>query len=213
MDVLQRLLHDPVDRELGHRSEPGVLQVKLTGHFDAATGLPFGRVVADRFGETELAELGWPEVVDHRAHRIERPAELALEVRELGLEGLTHLGRSTLGDALEVLDLEDRVREHLSGTVVHVAVETLSLGLEAAEHALCDLHRLVVGIRRWIDPRTEEIGGARLDVLDHKLQLLETPVTALGLFVELAVRRLTRTVLSAFLIGATVLFDLLPEIA
>src|SRR5205085_10057215 len=117
---------------------------------EAPSGCPLRDVFADRLLEAGLGELERTKVVDHRAHRVERSTELALEIRQLGLEGLTDLGRSALRDAFEVLDFEDRVRKHLGRTVVDVPVETLALGLEAAEHALGDLDRHVVAIRRWI---------------------------------------------------------------
>src|SRR5207245_10634399 len=93
-------------------------------------------------------------------------------------------GRVVLGVALEVFDVEDRVREHLGGSVVNVPVEPLSLGLETAKHALRNLDGVVVAVPRWVDARAKQIGGARLDVLHHELQLLETAVAALGYLVE-----------------------------
>src|SRR5207245_5812276 len=114
--VLQRFLHDAVYGELLHREETGVRRIEPARDVDTAAGFPLGGVVAHGLGETELGELGRPEVVDHPAHRVERSSEPALEVRELGAKGLPDLRRSTLGDALEVLDLEDRIRQNLRGT-------------------------------------------------------------------------------------------------
>ena len=71
---------------------------------------------------------------------------------------------------------------------MHVAVEALALGLEALEHPLRHLDRLV-GLRLGeIDPGAEEVGRARLDVLHHELELLQPPVVALRLLVGLAAR-------------------------
>src|SRR5438132_12008477 len=106
-------MQDPLDFELFHRREPGVLETELPTDLDAAAGFPLRGVVADRLREAELGELGRTEVVDHRAHRVERSTELALEIRKLGLQGLTDLGRSALRAALEVLDFAARVRKHL----------------------------------------------------------------------------------------------------
>src|SRR5438445_1694029 len=134
-------------------------------------------------------------------------------MRQLGAKGLTDLGRSPFGYALEVLDFEDRVRAHLGWPVVNVAVEPLTLGLEASEHALSDLDRHITAVRRRIDARTEQICGARLDVLHHQLQLLQTAVVALRFAVELAVGRVASPIFGVFLICARVPLDLLAQVA
>src|SRR5207302_4894384 len=102
------LLHDPVHRELLERGEMGGHGVESAADADAAAGLPLSRVVAHRLSEAELGELGRAKVVDHPADRVERGAELALEIRELGAKRLPDLRRDALGAALEVFDLEDR---------------------------------------------------------------------------------------------------------
>ena len=212
--VLQRLLHDAVHGELLHREETRVRRIEPARDVDTAAGFPLGGVVAHRLGETELGQLGRPEVVDHPAHRVERSSEPALEVRKLGAKGLPDLRRSTLGDALEVLDLEDRIRQNLRGTVVHIAIQAFALGLEAIEHPLRDLDRFVlILLRGGVDPRSEEIRGARLDVLHDELQLLEPAVSPLRRFVELAVRRASRTLLRLLLVVLAVTLDLVAQLA
>src|SRR5579859_5181923 len=111
--VLQRLLHDPIDRQLLRRLETGVAGIEIAVDAEAVARLVLGGVVADRAGESELGQDRWPQVVDHAAHRVERAFELALQVRELGLQRGARLTRRAVGDALEVVDLEHRIREDL----------------------------------------------------------------------------------------------------
>ena len=92
---------------------------------------------------------------------------------------------------------------------MHVAVEALALGLEALEHALRDLDRLIALRFGEIDTGAKEIGGARFDVLHHELQLLEPPVVALRLLVGLAARGAAR--LGLTLIRLSKPIDLLAE--
>src|SRR6185503_3696319 len=186
--VLQCLLQHAVDGELLLRRHGGVARVELARHLDAAPRLPLARVVAHRVGEPELGELRRTKVVDHRAHRVERRAELSAQSSQLAPQRLTELGRGALGDALEIVDLEDRVGEDLRGSVVHVAIETLAFSLETLENALRDVERLRVSVWLGLDPRAEEVRDARFDVLHHELKLLEPPVRALRRFVDVATR-------------------------
>src|SRR5947207_5007676 len=209
--VLERLLHDAIHGELLHRRQPGVHGVEPVGDTDATARLPLPGVVAHRLREAKLAELGRTEVVDHRAHRVERAPELPFQVRELGTERLPDLGRRALGDALEVLDLEDRVRQDLRGAVMDVAVEPLLFGLEALEDALRDRDGLLLRlVRGRIDARPEQLRGARLDVLHDDLQLLQTAIPALRLLVRVA-RRAAGPILGLVLVGAAVWIDLLTK--
>src|SRR5260370_23000726 len=63
VDVLQRLLHDAVDRELLRGLEARITGVEVAVDAKPVARLVFGRVVADRSGEPELGEDRWPEVV------------------------------------------------------------------------------------------------------------------------------------------------------
>ena len=96
---------------------------------------------------------------------------------------------------------------------MNVPVEPLSLGLETAKHALRNLDGVVVAVPRWVDARAKQIGGARLDVLHHELQLLETAVAALGYLVELTARGVPRAILGVFLVRTPIRFELLAQIA
>src|SRR5438876_6306584 len=210
--VLQRLLHHPVDRELLRGVEAGVTGIEVAVDAEPVARLVLRCVVADRSREPELGEDRWPEVVDHAAHRVERGAELALQIRELRLQRGARLAGRAVGDALEVLDLEHRVREDLGRTVVHVAVESLALGLEALEDALGDGDAgllLLVELRR--DARAAKVRGARLDVADRELELLQPAERALRGFVGGA--RRARLRLRALLVGLLELLALLPEAA
>src|SRR6185295_19484899 len=99
----------------------------------------------------------WTQVVDHRAHRVERSAELSAQSSQLAPQRLSKLGRGALGDALEIVDLEDRVGEDLRRSVVHVAIETLTFGLETFHNGLRDVERLGVSVWLGLDPGAEEI--------------------------------------------------------
>src|SRR5713226_425269 len=160
--VLQRLLHYAVHREVLRRLETGLRRVERARHLDAAARFPFDRVVADRLCQRQLGELRRTQVVDHRAHRVERRAELTLEARELAAEGLLHFGRCALGEALKILDLEDRVRKDLRGAVVNVAIQALALRLEALQDTPGDLETFVLGLRArlGLDARAKEIRRA-----------------------------------------------------
>src|SRR6266851_2160663 len=85
--VLQRLLEHAIHRELVRRLQLGGRGLERRQHLDAAARLPLRGVVAHRLGEAKLGELGRAKVVDHRAHRVERAAELRLKAGELRLEG------------------------------------------------------------------------------------------------------------------------------
>src|SRR5437762_3171088 len=213
--VLQGLLHDPVDRELLRRLEAGVARVEMSVDAKAVARLVLGRVIPDGAGEPELGQHRRPEVVDHAADRVEGAAELALQVAELGLQRRPGLSRRPIGDPLEVLDLEHRVREDLCRTVMHVAVEALALGLEALEHAHRDAaDLLLVIVAGRLDAGPAKVRGARLDVTDRQLQLFQPAEGALRRFVRRA--RGTRLRFRALLVGALELLDLLtqaPDIA
>jgi len=56
---------------------------------------------------------------------------------------------------------------------VDVAVEALALGLEALEHPLGDLDRLVTALRVRRHPASAQEGRTGLDVADRKLELLQ----------------------------------------
>src|SRR5256714_14140407 len=185
--VLQGLLHDPVDGELLRRLEAGVARVQMAVDAKAVARLVLRRVVTHRSGEPELGHHRRPKVVDHAADRVEGAAELALQVAELGLQRGAGLSRCAVGDALEVLDLEHRVREDLRRAVVHVAVEALPLGLEALEHAHRDAaDLLLVIVAGRLDAGPTEVRGARFDVADRQLELLQPAEGALRRFVRRA---------------------------
>src|SRR5437867_2172885 len=167
--VLQRLLQYAVGRELLLRRHRRLGGVELGRDLDAAARLPLARVVAYRVGEPEIGELRRAEVVDHRADRVERGAELSPQGAELAAQRLAQFRGRALGDALEIVDLEDRVGEDLRGAVVHVAVETLALRLEALEDALRNVERLAVAMRLGLDAGAEEVRNARFDVLHDQL--------------------------------------------
>src|SRR5207245_11122665 len=112
------------------------------------------------------------------------------------------------------IDLDDRDREDLPATVVHIPIQALAVGLDAIEHPLPALDRfLLILLRGGVDPRSEEIRGARLDVLHDELQLLEPAVSPLRRFVELAVRRASRTLLRLLLVVLAVTLDLVAQLA
>src|SRR5438034_5609999 len=171
--VLQRLLQHAVGRELLLRRHRRLRGVELGRDLDAAARLPLARVVAYRIGQPEIGELRRTQVVDHRADRVERCAELSPQSAELAAKCLSELGGCALGDALEIVDLEDRVGEDLRGAVVHVAVQPLALRLETLEDALRDIERLSVTMWLAFDAGPEEIRNARFDVLRDELQLLQ----------------------------------------
>src|SRR5258708_13970069 len=165
VDVLERLLHHAIDRELLCGLETGVARVEVAVDTKPVARLVLRRVVTDRAGEPELREDGWPQVVDHAAHRIERGAELTLQIRELRLQRGAHLAGRALGDPLEVLDLEHRVRENLRRTVVHVAIQALALGLEALEDALRDGDAgLLLLVHLRLDPAAAALRRPPFDV-------------------------------------------------
>jgi hypothetical protein len=63
---------------------------------------------------------------------------------------------------------------------VHIAVQSLALGLEALEDALGDGDDLfLLGVRRELDAGAAQVRGARLDVADRELQLLQAAERAL----------------------------------
>ena len=93
---------------------------------------------------------------------------------------------------------------------MHVAIQTLALGLETFENALRDVERLGVPVWLGLDPGAEEIRDARFDVLHDELKLLEPPVRALRRFVDLATRGTAGLRFCHALIGARKLLDLLP---
>jgi hypothetical protein len=93
---------------------------------------------------------------------------------------------------------------------VHVAIQPLALGLEALEDALSDgddLLLLVVGLE--LDAGAAEVRGARFDVVDRKLQLLQSAERALRGLVRLA-RRFGLT-LGALRVGLLEPLDLLAQ--
>ena len=93
---------------------------------------------------------------------------------------------------------------------MHIAVETLPLGLEALEHALgdaADLLLVVVACR--LDAGPAQVRGARFDMPDRQLQLLQPAEGALGRFVRRA--RRTRLRFRPLLVRALELLDLLPQ--
>ncbi len=67
MNILERLLDDAIGGELLHRHERRVGGVEVTGDGQAVARLVLAGLVAQRFGQAKGRELGWPEVVDHRA--------------------------------------------------------------------------------------------------------------------------------------------------
>jgi hypothetical protein len=138
-------------------------------------------------------------------------AELPTEGAKLAAQRLSELGRRALCDPLEVVDLEDRVREDLRGAVVHVAVEPLALGLETFQHALRDIERLTVAVWLWLDAGSEQVRDARLDVLHDELELLQAAIGALRRFVHRDVARSARLALRHALICARELLDLLAR--
>jgi hypothetical protein len=93
---------------------------------------------------------------------------------------------------------------------VHIAVQPLTLGLEALENALRDSDDLLLlGVGLEVDARAAEVRGARLDVADRELQLLQPAERALGRLVGLA--RRARLTLGALLVGLLELLDLLAQ--
>ncbi|HEY8829401.1 MAG TPA: hypothetical protein VIM83_02260 [Candidatus Limnocylindria bacterium] len=93
---------------------------------------------------------------------------------------------------------------------MHVAVEPLALGLEALEDALGhgdDLLLLVV--RLELDAGAAEVRGARLDVADRELQLLQPAERALRSLIRLA--RRARLTLGALRVGLLEPLDLLAQ--
>ena len=57
---------------------------------------------------------------------------------------------------------------------MHVPVQPLALGLEALEDPLGDGRDLVLGVAALrLGPGAAEVGGARLDVADRELELLQ----------------------------------------
>src|SRR5258708_4460708 len=208
--VLQRLLHDPVDRDLLRRIEAGVARVEVAFDAETVAGLVLGRVVPDRAREAELGEDRRAKVVDHSADRVERAAELALQIRELRLQRRARFTSGAIGDALDVLDLEHRVREHLRRSVVDVAVQPLALRLEALEHPLRDgRDRILLLPAPRLPPAAAEVRGARFDVTDRELKLLEPAKCALARLLLRAAR--ARLALGAPLVGLLELVDLLAQ--
>jgi len=93
---------------------------------------------------------------------------------------------------------------------VHVAVEPLALGLEALEDALGDGDDLLLlVVRLELDAGAAEVRGARLDVADRELQLLQPAERALRGLVRLA-RRFGLT-LGALRVGLLEPLDLLAQ--
>ncbi|HEV2011538.1 MAG TPA: hypothetical protein VGS17_10995 [Candidatus Limnocylindria bacterium] len=90
-----------------------------------------------------------------------------------------------------------------------IAVQSLALGLEALEDALRDGDELPVLFTLWLDAAAAQVRGARLDVADRELQLLQPAEGALAGLVRLA--RDARLALRALLVGALELLDLLAQ--
>lgn len=90
-----------------------------------------------------------------------------------------------------------------------VAIQPLALGLEALEDALRDGDELPVLFTLWLDAAAAEVRGARLDVADRELQLLQPAERALARLVRLAGD--ARLALRALLVGALELLDLLAQ--
>ena len=81
--------------------------------------------VDDRAVEAELVEQRRPELADERADVAELAAEQVAQVAQLGA-GQRWIG---LDDPLDVLHLEDRIRQRLGGAVVDFLGEPRPLGL------------------------------------------------------------------------------------
>lgn len=95
---------------------------------------------------------------------------------------------------------------------MHVAIEPLAFGLEALEDALGDGDDLLLlVVRRELDAGATEVRGARFDVVDRELQLLQPAERALRSLIRLA-RRFGLT-LGALRVGLLEPLDLLPEAA
>jgi hypothetical protein len=93
---------------------------------------------------------------------------------------------------------------------MHVAIEALPLGLEALEDALGDGDDLLLlVVRRELDAGAAEIRGARFDVTDRELQLLQPAERALRGLVRLA--RRPRLTLGALRVSLLESLDLLPQ--
>src|SRR5919197_14159 len=121
--------------------------------------------------QAERGERRRPQVEDHPADVLERLAQLRAERRELGEELGADLGRRAVGDALEELDLEDRVRQHLGRTVVYLPVQALPLVLDPLEHGHGERARLVIVAGRRAKTRQERQRGR--DVRGGELELLQ----------------------------------------
>lgn len=91
-----------------------------------------------------------------------------------------------------------------------VAIEPLALGLEALEDPLGDGDDLLLFVVRLeLDAGAAEVRGARFDVADRELQLLQPAERALRGLIRLA-RRFGLT-LGALRVGLLEPLDLLPE--
>ncbi len=93
---------------------------------------------------------------------------------------------------------------------MHIAVQPLALGLEALEDALGDGDDLfLLVVRRELDPGATEVCGARLDVADRELQLLQAAEGALRSLVRFT--RGARLTLGTLLVRLLEPLDLLAK--
>ena len=135
--ILQGLLNDSQgDRLLGALESIGWC---LERGFDRQTGKGRHRLdrVGDRPVETELLEERRPKLGDEAPHVAELAAEQIAQETELGP------GESgvLLEDPLDVLDLEDRVRQRLGRSVVDLLGEPRALGLLGLDDPHLDIGR------------------------------------------------------------------------
>ena len=100
--------------------------------------------VVDRAVQPELVEERRPELADERPDVAELAAEQLAHEPELG----PRHPRIAVEDALDVLDLEDRVRQGLGRPVVDLLGETRSLGLLGLDDPHLDVVRTVRRRRR-----------------------------------------------------------------
>ena len=131
-DVLQGLLDDPEDHQVGGRwqvVDRGV-QFDPDRYPEDPRDLLSG--VADGAGQAEISEDRWAQLID-----------IGPNVRQLAAENVTQesqfgagQGRVAGHEALDDFDLEDRVGQGLSRTIVDLAGQTGSLRFLGLENSL-----------------------------------------------------------------------------